>query len=123
VKKDPTLEALKKASKGMLFVSDTEAPLEPFAWKGAGELTEDLVRKQAKVEEGTAVEATTLDRFFRAVPSEDKAKFRELAQVLKEQLSGVKVYKVGDEPEKQVFIVGKTGDGKWAGLRTTVVET
>ena len=48
---------------------------------------------------------------------------RELAQVLKEQLSGVKVYKVGDEAEKQVFIVGKTSDWQWAGLKTSVVET
>jgi hypothetical protein len=46
----------------------------------------------------------------------------KLAQVLKEQLSGVKVYKVGDEAEKQV-VVGKTSDGQWAGLKTTVVET
>ena len=46
-----------------------------------------------------------------------------LAKVLKEQLSGVKVYKVGDEAEKQAYIVGKTSDGKWAGLKTTVVET
>jgi hypothetical protein len=33
------------------------------------------------------------------------------------------VYKVGDEPEKQVYIVGRTSDGRWAGLKTTVVET
>jgi hypothetical protein len=31
--------------------------------------------------------------------------------------------KVGDEAEKQVYLVGKTADGKWAGLKTTVVET
>jgi hypothetical protein len=35
----------------------------------------------------------------------------------------VKVYKVGDEAEKQAYIVGKTSDGNWAGLKTTVVET
>jgi hypothetical protein len=40
-----------------------------------------------------------------------------------EQLSAIKVYKVGDEAEKQAFVVGKTPDGKWAGLKTTVVET
>ena len=47
----------------------------------------------------------------------------KLAAVLREQLSGIKVYRVGDEAEKQAFVVGKTGDGKWAGLKTTVVET
>jgi len=43
--------------------------------------------------------------------------------VLKEQLSGVQVYKVGDEAEKQVYIVGRTKEGRWAGVKTTVVET
>jgi len=43
--------------------------------------------------------------------------------VIGEQLSGVRVYKVGDEAERAVYIVGKTTDGKWAGLHTTVVET
>jgi hypothetical protein len=31
--------------------------------------------------------------------------------VLQEQLSGVKVYVVGEEAEKQVYIVGKTKAG------------
>jgi hypothetical protein len=57
------------------------------------------------------------------VPPEDKAKFDKLAQALQEQLSGIKVYKVGDEAEKEVYLVGKTKDGQWAGLKTTVVET
>src|SRR5262249_60693266 len=35
--------------------------------------------------------------FLHAVPPEDKAKFDRLAAVLREQLSGIKVYKVGDE--------------------------
>ena len=43
--------------------------------------------------------------------------------MLKGQLSAVKVYKVGGEAEKQVYVVGKTPDGRWAGLKTTVVET
>jgi hypothetical protein len=69
------------------------------------------------------VEEETLDDFLHAVPPEDKPKFDKLATVLREQLAGIRVYKVGDEAEKAAFVVGKTGDGKWAGLRTTVVET
>ena len=46
-----------------------------------------------------------------------------LLNVLKEQLSGVKVYVLGDEPEKPVYIVGKTKAGQWAGLKTSTVET
>jgi hypothetical protein len=35
----------------------------------------------------------------------------------------VKVYIVGDEAERNVYVVGKTRDGKLAGLKTSVVET
>jgi hypothetical protein len=58
-----------------------------------------------------------------AVPPEDAAKFDKPAAVLREQLSGSKVVKVGGEAEKAAVVVGKTSDGKWAGLMTTVVET
>jgi hypothetical protein len=122
-KKHPVLDALQKAAKGLLFVSETEAKLEPFLWEDGDKLTDERLLKLAGEEEGTAVEQESLDDFFHAVPPEDKEKFQKLAKVLQEQLSGVKVYKVGDEAEKQVYIVGKTTDGKWAGLKTTVVET
>ena len=57
------------------------------------------------------------------MPPEDKPKFDKLAKVIKEQLSGVKVYKIGDEAEKEVYVAGKTADGQWAGIKTSVVET
>jgi len=39
------VDALAKASKGLLFPSETDAPLEPFLWEGAGgKLTKDRVR-------------------------------------------------------------------------------
>jgi hypothetical protein len=41
----------------------------------------------------------------------------------KQQFTTVKVSKRGDEPERQVFIVGRTGDGRLAGLQTPLVET
>jgi hypothetical protein len=48
---------------------------------------------------------------------------KSAADTLKEQLSGVKVYVVGDEAEKEVYLVGKTKAGQWAGLKATVVES
>ncbi|HEV3258616.1 MAG TPA: nuclease A inhibitor family protein [Gemmataceae bacterium] len=120
---DPVLDALKKASKGLQYTSETEAGFEAFAWKDGDKLTEDRLRELAGADEDAAVEDETVDAFFHAVPPEDKAKFQKLAQALQQQLSGVKVYKVGDEAEKDVYIVGRTPDGRWAGLMTTVVET
>jgi Nuclease A inhibitor-like protein len=122
-KKHPVLDALQKAAKGLKYTSETEAKLEPFLWEDGDKLTDERLLELAGEEEGTAVEQESLDDFFHAAPPEDKDKFDKLAAVLKEQLSGVKVYKVGDEAEKGAYIVGKTTDGKWAGLKTTVVET
>jgi hypothetical protein len=85
--------------------------------------TPDKVLELAGAESGAAVEQTTLDDLLRTVPQEDRPKFDALRQSLESQVSGVKVYKVGDEAEKQVYIVGKAPDGRWAGLKTTVVET
>jgi hypothetical protein len=64
-----------------------------------------------------------LDNLFLSVPSAGRVSFKKLRQAIQSQLSGVKVYKVGDKAERQVFIVGKVGDGQWVGLRTAVVET
>ena len=122
-KKHPVVEALRKASTGLQFTSETEAGFEPFLWEGGDKLTRQRLLGLAGAEKGTAVEEDTLDRFFHAVPPEDKAKFDKLAKALREQLSDIKVYKVGDEAEKQVYVVGKTKDGRWAGLKSTVVET
>ena len=123
-KKDSVLDALKQAAKGLQYTSETEAPLEAFLWEDtSAKLTNQRLLALAGEEEGTAVEQESLDDFFHAVPPEDKEKFDKLAKVIEEQLSGVKVYKVGDEAEKRAYIVGKTKDGKWSGLKATVVET
>src|SRR5919197_6576825 len=114
-KKQPVVEALQKASKGLQFTSETEAGFEPFLWEGGDKLTKQSLLELAGAEKGTAVEEDTPDRFFHSVPPEDKPKFDKLAKALQEQLADIKVYKVGDEPEKQVYIAGKTRDGQWAG--------
>src|SRR5262249_32604825 len=121
--RDAVLDALARASRGLRYTSETDAGFEPFAWKDGNALTEGRLVQLAREEPGTGVEATSLDAFFGAVPSEDRAAFQELAEALRAQLSGVKVYKVGDEAERRVYLVGKSRDGRWAGLRTTVVET
>src|SRR5947207_13618950 len=122
-KKNPVVDTVKKAVKGLTYTSETESKLEPFAWEDGGKLTDAHLLELAGEEKGTAVEQESLDDFFHAVPPEDAEKFQKLAKVIEEQLAGVKVYKVGDEAEKAAYIVRKTTDGKWAGLKTAVVET
>ncbi|HZZ82804.1 MAG TPA: nuclease A inhibitor family protein [Gemmataceae bacterium] len=114
-------DELTQATKGLLYISETDAELTPITF-AAGAIDAKLVRKVAGVKASTRVEESSLDEFFRVVPAEDKAKFAKLAVVLK-RLDGIKVFKVGDEPEKQLFVVGKDEEGALVGLHTIVVET
>jgi hypothetical protein len=120
---DPVLAALQKASQGLQFPSESDAPLEPFLWKDGGELTHERLLELAGMPPETPVEERTLADVMRTVPKEDKPRFEALVKNLNVQLSGVKVYVLGDEAEKPVYIAGKASDGQWAGLKTTVVET
>jgi hypothetical protein len=77
-----------------------EAALAPFLWEDGATLTQKHLKELAGVQ--GAVEEETLDDFLHAVPPEDKPKFDKLAAVLRAQLSGIKVFKIGDEAEKAV---------------------
>jgi histidine triad (HIT) family protein len=124
MKKHPVIDALQRASKGLQMPSESEAPFEAFLWKDWGdELTHDRLRKLAGADEDASVEEMSLGNLLQTVPNEDRPKFDKLAAAIKQQLSGVKVYKVGDEAERDIYIVGKTHDGQWAGLKTSAVET
>jgi hypothetical protein len=71
-------------------------------------------------ENGVSVAETTVEKFVKS--SGDKKKLGKLANVLNENLSDQRVYKVGGI-EKDVYILGKTENGQWAGYKTQVVET
>jgi histidine triad (HIT) family protein len=120
---NPVLEALQKAAQGLRYTSETDAPLGVFAWETTGPLTPERLLESEGADEETPVEEMTLEDFFYAVPPEDKTKFDALAKALKGLLKDIKVFKVGEEAEKDAYIIGTTTEGKWAGLKTVVVET
>jgi hypothetical protein len=118
----PLLAVLEKACAGLIFPSETDAELTPFLWEDGRALTTERLLEIGGHEEGTSVETMDLEDFFFAIPKDDKPAFDKLAKTLRENLMGVKVYKVG-KVEMKVYIAGKTKDGLWAGVQTEVVET
>ena len=114
------LEALRKASEGLLYPSETDAPFEVIALPAAPSAREALRaadKLQGKVEE------VSLDKFFGELSdSDDAGKFAKLKRTLVETLTDTKVYRVGT-PHAHVYIIGKTKSGVIAGLRTMSVDT
>lgn len=122
-KQSAVLKELKAAVKGLLFPSETDAKLEPFAWPGGdGPPDEAAVRANAKVAEDTPVEQQTLADLTRAIPDDARGPFLPLFAVFAHHLSGSTVFKVG-EVECDLYIVGRTTDGQYAGVKTKIVET
>lgn len=122
-KQPPVLKELTSAVKGLLFPSETDAPLEPFVWPGGdGPPTEATVRANAKVKKDAPVEQLTVDELAQTIPDENRDAFQPLLTVFARQLSGSTVFKVG-EIEIDVYVVGRTADGQYAGVKTKVVET
>jgi hypothetical protein len=133
MKKTENLSGLTKASQGLLFPSETDAPFEAFEWPGEqGKPDRTRVLELAGVAAGTPVKVKSLDAFFKDAAAEQEwhdeqeraqaQRFQQLVGTLKETLADTKVFQIGKGTEKDAYVVGRTDSG-WAGLKTKVVET
>jgi hypothetical protein len=125
-------QAMAKASQGLLFRSETDAPFHVFEWPDMpGKPDKAQVLAKAGLPPDTPVKVKGLDAFFRDATTEhewhndqEKAEVQQLKQlveVIKDSLAGIKVFQVG-KAECDVYIVGFVGTA-WIGLKTKIVET
>ena len=124
------VEELKAASSGLLLMSESDFPFEVVRWNA--EPTPELLRGLTGHEASAPVEEQSVADFFRASVSEPDWKgeaelatarrFQTLVRLLEENLTGVKVLRVGTV-NMPVYVVGRTASGSWLGLSTRVVET
>jgi hypothetical protein len=114
-------------------MSETDASLHVFCWEnGAAFQSKEQLLKQTKHPATTLVEEVDLDQFFEpAITEQDwfgdeeketAARYRSLLSALKQYLTDIKVYRVG-EVEIDVYIVGQTKTDRIVGIATQVVET
>lgn len=131
---------LNAACDGLIFLSETDAPLTPFFWPAQSETpTPDALLKLAQLPADSQVKTTRFETFFAASTREETwqnaeekaevARFKNLVQTLKTNLQDIKVFRVNtaqNEAAFDVFVVGQTeiaGAKALAGVRTKVVET
>ena len=119
------LSQLEQAAKGLLFISESESPLEPFTLPAGTPAETQAGFLAAMGHEGQPVEQVELPYFFRNMvrPIEPTAdRFKALQTWLQANLQELKVYRVG-QTQVQAYIIGKAQDGSWLGLKTTLIET
>lgn len=109
------IEALKRQTEGLLFMSESDYPFEIIYWKGLPEISAQYLSSLTGQGEDTPVEIVSVDAFFRNT-------MFELVRTLKDNLDELKVYRVG-KINIPVYIVGRSRAGNWLGISTRVVET
>lgn len=115
-------------------MSETDEPFEVLHFQGhsAAELTEEQLLELINHATDTEIETVDFDQFFaRATQEQDwfgeveKAtaqRYRELVAALKQNLTDLKVYRVG-EVNVYIYVLGQKKSGEVVGLGTKAVET
>ncbi|MEH2278383.1 MAG: nuclease A inhibitor family protein [Nostoc sp.] len=125
------VEKLKEASTGLLMMSESDYPFEVVQWEGAAPATQEKIL-QLTGSQDLPIEVVDLDYLFRncafeqewhnELQKKDVQKFQTLVQTLKDNLSDINVYRVG-QINIDTYIIGQTKNGDLAGVVTKLVET
>ena len=136
------LAALKAASKGLLFPSESDRPVKAFLWNDAApekaEVTAATLQAAGKLPEGAAVETVSPKALFAPVAekqdwfdeaqNEAAERFQSLLDVLSAELTGLQAFRISgsDKDDASIvtaYVVGCTEGGNLAGVSTQLVET
>lgn len=114
---------------GLVYVSETDAPIEPFfVQNAADEPIADVLKKQFS---GECSEADADDFFARLTTDQEwhtplqkrtVKKFRALRNLLRSNLTDLRVYRFG-RIRVDILAVGRDANGDLAGIQTRAVET
>ncbi|MBX9679501.1 MAG: nuclease A inhibitor family protein [Gemmataceae bacterium] len=129
--KHPTITLLKKATRGLVYMSEKDAPFKTVIL-GKEPVDPKNIAVLLQQPADAAVEELNFDKVFGELTKPEKwhgedelaylKKYKHLAEMLREHLSDLKVFKVGERILK-VAIVGKATDGQWLALTTEALET
>ena len=127
-------ELLHEAIKGLVWMSESDYPFAVLNWEFGEKVSLDnqVVLQTTKHALDTPIKVIEFDDFFQWVitpkgwhdteESEMVNRYQKLVRIMKQYLSDLKVYKVG-EVEIDVYIIGRTNTGYYAGLATVSIET
>lgn len=121
--------ALEDACEGAVYISETDAAIEPVLIEGtllsieeaAGNLAASGPVESMPVEE--FFDKLTKDREWHGEAEKKRVRqFRKITMVISDNLADVRMFKAG-RVRFRIFVLGRDVDGNIAGIRTESVET
>lgn len=120
------------ACEGLIYISETDAPVVVFIGRPADKFTVQEVVPQLGLALDTPVEERCFDEFFSRLTANKEwhgdaektraAKFLALQKLLESNLSDLKVFRIG-RIKIDIFVVGIDKDRRYIGIATKAVET
>lgn len=110
------LEQLKRATTGLLFMSESDYPFELIRWEGSTDLTPEFLCRVGGEPADCPVQELEVRDFLTA------EQYQRLVDVITANLAEPKAYKVGSI-NMPVYVVGRSAGGSWLGVSTRVVQT
>lgn len=124
------ISTLKEQSSGLYFISEADYPFAAVDWQ-IKEITPEYLSSLTTTR-ATKIEELPFAEFYEkyAVAKADSSavkkaradSYKKLFDVLKDNLTDLKVYRLG-EVRVAIYIVGQSKNGGWLGLSTEAVET
>lgn len=125
-------DEIEKACKGLIYISETDAPVVAFAGAATGAVTGEIILQQAAENAEGPIEEISFDDLFARLSAikdwfgelekEKAERFRRLKELLEENLRDRKAFKTGTV-QKRIFAVGIDKEGCLMGVTTRAVET
>jgi Nuclease A inhibitor-like protein len=130
--KETLEDRIAEACRGLSYMSETDAPVEPFIGGKADEISKDVILTAAgsdpKVHSEEADPAEFFDRltaindWYTAAQKRNVRRFAALEKLLRENLTDLHVYRTG-RIRIAIYVVGLDADKNILGVKTMAVET
>lgn len=123
---------LEQSVKDLWYMSETDAEINVFLGEKADSVTKDSFARQIKISAETNIEEKDFAEFFKNLTAiqdwygdeekETAEKFSTVEKLLEENLTDLKVFKVG-QIEIDIYVVGLDAESVLTGIKTKAVET
>ncbi len=129
---DFLLNAIKRACEGLIYISETDSPVLPFAGFPSSSVLGKDILYHTRGDNKDQVEEIAFDEFFRRLTDvknwfgpteiERAKKFLDLQKLIEENLSDRKIFRIGSI-RIDIYAVGINQTGQVMGVTTKAVET